>query len=215
MRKSAPAAALVAAAAWAGPAAAHQIVPGVTGFPSLMLHPLASADTTLCLLAAGLLIGLRGPLRPVLGAAALAAGVALGAASQLVFTGALPSLVFVVLLNLPLGLAGLGGVLVATAPRLGPVGLAAALVALAAMIGMLLLPEAPGIAGLAEAAAGALLGAVLAAALVAVPVRLVGARFGTVPARVVGSWLAAVAIFMLALSLRGAGQWQLGGPAGV
>jgi hypothetical protein len=212
------AAAFFAAAAGTGVAHAHELVPGVTGFPALVLHPIAVPDTALCLVAAGVAAGqgARPRLAPLgLAAGAAAAGVAVGFGSQFVVTGALSQLTVLVLLHLPLALAALAGLVVALTPRRAAGVTAAMVVLLGAMVGMLILPEAPGDLAVAEALAGAALGAALTVAVIAAPVALVTGRFGAVPSRVAGSWIAAAAILILAVALRGASQWTLGTMPGV
>jgi urease accessory protein len=188
------AAAVLAFALAAGPALAHPPVPGVGGFLGGLLHPMFVPAHTLAILAVGLLIGQQAAwsrAAPLAFIALLAVGLAL-----LTF-GIVPRLMNELLLVLTVAC----GALVALArplPEAAGCGLAAATAF------VLALDSPPEVVSVREANfmligtgfGGTLL--LIAAVEVASRLRSDWQRIG---ARVIGSWVAAAAILVLALRL--------------
>jgi hydrogenase/urease accessory protein HupE len=178
----------------AAPAAAHAPIPGIGNFYNGALHPFVSPAHAIALVALGLWLGQHGLAVAKQPLVALAIGLVAGLGLHRV-TGE-PDTDRVLL-----GLAAFSGLAVA-AQRLAPKWL---LAGIAAGIGL-----AVGVAsGFAEAGetepwsalAGAFTGAVLAAGYTAAMVTLAQRAWLRVAVRVIGSWCAAAAVLVLALSL--------------
>lgn len=187
-RRAAPVAAALCALV-AGPAAAHGSLPGGSGFLAGALHPFVAVEHLLLLLSLGLLSGRLPPQRRALGFAAVGLGLLVG---------------------LTLGEAGLAG---SAAPS--------AILALALAGGLLLasgllLPSAvPALAALSGVAVGIdtdvaravapALGVIVGAYLIVLDAAALSALAKSLPfivaVRVAGSWIAAVALMLLALAL--------------
>jgi hypothetical protein len=171
---------------------AHEIF-GITGLPAMVLHPLLTLDLLVCLIAIGLLTGPR-PSPGVTGALMLAAaGIVAGHLGQ--------ALVFHVrgLWRLPFAAAALASLLVAAGVRLRVPISAALILMLGTIVGLGIVAHAPGPGARLEA----LVGGVIAAAL---PVAVLGLLIGQlrhwlvqIGMRVLGAWIAAIAILSLAL----------------
>lgn len=195
---------LLPALIWAAPAQAHGTLAGGGGFYAGAAHPFLAVEHLLLLLAAGMLLGRarrdqgpRAARAPLWGlAAGLAAGLLVGA------TGVQPRW----LAELALALAMLAGGALAAGTLRPPqaVALAAGLVAgLVVGLDTGVPAQAGGIAALAPYAgvfAGVFLIVLNMMALGSVAVR---PPF-TIALRIAGSWIAAVALMVLALQLRGA-----------
>jgi urease accessory protein len=183
----------------AGPAAAHGGLPGGGGFLSGALHPFAAVEHLVLLLALGLLAGLLPRERRPRALALLLAGLLAGLAATVTGrAGLLPAGTVAAAI---LALALIGGLLLALDPALPAAAVPG--VALAAGLAVGADTEVGGASALA-AAAGVVVGAFLivldAAALSAWATRppLPIAR------RVAGSWIAAIAIMLLALAISSA-----------
>jgi len=178
-------------------ATAHEIVPGVTGFASMVLHPFVEIESAMLLLALALAVGAT--LRPGWLAASCCsalAGAALGIAAQ-------PHLVvWPGLWRLPLVLALLFGSLLASGRALGPIGSTTAAFVVAATVALGAAAERPGLAGKLEVWAA--VGVAIIIALVAVGwlAALVRRWAGGLALRVGGAWIAAIAALGLAAALR-------------
>lgn len=183
-----------AATLLSGPASAHEVF-GITGFPASILHPLIIIDQALALLAVALFAGQRS--RPALLArlATLLLAMLIGFAALLYLPG-YPGAPL-----LPLMAAALCGALVAWAPAL-PGWVSVLSIAFAGfVIGLNTIPEAGILMAFLYAIGGAMICAgVLFLAVVTVmrPLRRDWQRIGI---RILGSWIAASAILVLALAL--------------
>lgn len=199
MRRTAPvtvgtAAALLPLAS--GPSAAHVLVPGVSGLASLVLHPFASVETLLVIVAAAIAVGASEHPR-MLWTAAVAGlvGGTLGAllqASALAWPG---------LWRLPLVVAAALGAMAALGRTPGPAGSAAAACLAAATLGLGLTPERPGLSGMLEAAVAAAAALALALAAIALPRMLLRHPVARLAGRIAGAWVLAIAMLGLAASL--------------
>lgn len=191
--------ACAAAATWpAGAAWAHGEIKGVGAFYGGVLHPYISPAHLIALLALGLLFGQRGVPASRHAMAALLAALALGLGFSLRWSR-LPDLPAPDPLLLGLGaLFGLGVVLARRWPGW-------ALVPLSALAGLAVgLDSAPdGMAPAQRSAAllGTLVGAVLCTACLAGCVHHLQQSWARVGVRVLGSWLSASAILVLALAI--------------
>lgn len=172
---------------------AHDSVMGLTGLPAMLLHPLVTPEQLLGLAAAGLLAGQRG--RNGWGAAPIGLLVGLAASFAYLYLWA----PFARPAVLPLLAAGLLGGLAAWGARLPLVVLASAGIGLGFALGMDTLSAA-------QTFAHALTMLVATALATAAMLSLAGwglARlergWQRIALRVAGSWIAAVAVMVLAL----------------
>lgn len=201
MRASAAALAALLASS-AGPASAHGGLPGGGGFLSGALHPLVAVPHLVLLLGLGLLSARlpperRGPAFAALGIGLLA-GIALAQGGPRLFANLAPVAI--------LGLAVMAGVLAALAPHELPGALVAALALPAGLaVGLdtdfALDPLRVGaalVAPIAGVAVGVYLIVLDAAALASLALRRPALSIAT---RVVGSWIAAIGLMLLSLSL--------------
>jgi hydrogenase/urease accessory protein HupE len=182
----------LAAALLVQPAAAHELIPGLTGFPAQVLHPLLLMDHMLALLAAGLIAGQNGVrLVRVL----LAFFPAMLAGYLFPSTGIpVPYSVF-----LPLVLALLCGGLIAASLRL-PAAAAMALVAVVGFaVGYATTPEQGGLRAAVETIGGAMLGSLALLLLAAALAMRADRDWQRIGVRVAGSWIAAGTLMVLAL----------------
>lgn len=189
----------LAASPWfSGAAVAHEIIPGVTGFASLLLHPFVGVETALLMLGLALVVGAaeRRP-RPIVVAAILVAGAVVGVLLQ-------PSAILVPgLWRVPLVLALVLGAVAATGWSVPPPALAMLALLVATASGIAVSPERPGVQGRGEAMI-----AVVAAVLIVLlavgyprawfdrlrPVRLAG--------QILGAWIVAISLLGMAIWLR-------------
>jgi hydrogenase/urease accessory protein HupE len=178
-----------------GIADAHGYVRGVNGFYAGFLHPFLAPAHLMALIGLGLLIGQR--------------GIAVGRDAMLaVLAGLVAGLLLSDALGNPdadsmlLGLTALAGIAVASALPLFP---RLALAPLAALLGTVVgIGSAPeNLHGVAWQlmAGGALLSAFLCINVVAILVESLNKAWMRIGVRVVGSWLTASALLVLALSL--------------
>jgi hypothetical protein len=175
---------------------AHEIIPGVTGFPALMLHPFITQQW-LGIVLTGLIAGRTRPfaLWPFL----VMFGASLVAA-QLLF----PAVPAVVLYLWPAAqlivLAAAGAI--AAFGQIAPVAAIPLFLLLAAVIGFDIQPEGPAVLDTVQATAATFLtGAILISAvgwLVSRPLP----QWGDILIRVVAAWIAASALMVLAFLLR-------------
>lgn len=137
------------------PAAAHPVLPGVTGFPSLMLHPLLLEHQLLCVVASGLLAARSRSFRLLSSLALFAAGVMAGNVAR----DFVPQHGFYVPFVLTAILvSGLFSLALDRLPFMAAAGL---LFALGSAIGVDTTADGPGIAHRAEAVAAAVLGSAI------------------------------------------------------
>jgi len=191
-----PPLALILPVAWslsaAAPAEAHQLIPGVGGFPAMMLHPVAATDHLLAIVALGLLSGRNASrFAPPLLALTLAVlgGYLAGA------IGISPDFAELV----PLALAAICGALGALACRLSP----AVLIALATLTGLAIgsatRPDDPGTPALILTGIGCAFSAALLFTLFAALARSADRDWQRIALRVAASWITACAVLVLTL----------------
>ena len=188
----------VAAVLVATEAQAHQVVPGVGGFPGLMLHPIALAHQLACLVTAGLVVARSRP--AMLMPSMLAFGAALFAAQAA--RAAMPAIVagYWLVALAAIVIAAIAAALLPRMPDWIAVGTTAVL---GAVVGLDTMGEGPSLsqrleAGLASAAAGAIVIAAIGGALSGRAQEWV-----EIGVRVVAAWVAAAAVMVLAFGLRG------------
>jgi hypothetical protein len=174
---------------------AHEVIPGVTGLPAMILHPMVS-NLMLCLLAAGVLAGQQERLGLAFGIRVVTAGLIVGYFSQKLVMH------FYGLWRLPLLAAGLAGVVIAIGYQLGRALSAILVGALATIVGLGISPERPGSFGVLEALGGAIVAAGIVLLVCGWPVARLQWHWVQVLARVGGAWIASIAMMVLSLSLR-------------
>jgi urease accessory protein len=188
-----PAAALVLLLMCADAVEAHDPVPGISGFPGGLLHPLFVPAHLLALVGLGLFIGQQHA--RVLLALFFAAGLVAG-------LGAIASAVGETQANLALLLTAVitGGLTALAAPAPSVIGWILALVTGAA-IGLDSPPQVISVREATMILIGTGLGAFIVVAVVAACTALFRREWQRIGVRVVGSWTAASAILVLAMRL--------------
>jgi urease accessory protein len=175
------------------PALAHTPIPGLGGFAGGLLHPALVPAHGLGLFGFGLLIGQQKPRdRWVL--------LTIFAAALMAAVGAIvTALAFEEAATVVLAAACVAGILVAVArpvPRLGSAGLAV-LMAVALMLDSV--PETISMRASLVELAGTALGACLILAIISAAAAAAKQPWQRIGVRILGSWTAAAAIFVLAL----------------
>ncbi|MEM9030173.1 MAG: HupE/UreJ family protein [Pseudomonadota bacterium] len=183
---------------WASDVAAHEIIPGVTGFPALMLHPLLNQFQLLAIIVVGLAIASGRP--PPLLHALVVVPSAMIAGNLLV-----PSGVFSPMGGLPaIALAALlvSGAIVAAFEELpvAVVGIIAGLLAL--LIGVDTVPEYPGTWGRAQTILATALTTIAMFGFISYVLGAPRPLWRSVAARMISAWVFAAAVMMLALLLK-------------
>jgi hydrogenase/urease accessory protein HupE len=177
-------------------AKAHELVPGVTGFPGEMLHPLLIPEFAASFIACTLLAGSAAKERFLILVAVFVAGMVAGKGLLMIAPVLRQFWYAPAIFTL---LAGL------TVAALRPVPFVAALIlilALAFFVSVGLLPEQPGMAGMVRSVtAYSLTGTILLGAL-GYPLIFVNSQWGGILVRVAGAWLAAVSMLYLAYAWR-------------
>lgn len=193
MKRAAFAAAFLLLATAAAPA--HTVIPGISGFPGGLLHPLLVPAHALTLIALGLLVNSFAARTQMLLLAAFAA-VAIAAFVLIAMAYSATQAEIVILC---LG-ASIGLLLAANIELPAPV----AAIVVAAVSGAIIFDSVPPVLTISETASG-LTGTTLSAlALVASTAFVAGAlpqRIRQLAIRIAGSWIAASAIMVLALRL--------------
>lgn len=178
----------------ASPARAHEVF-GVTGFPAAVLHPLVIIDQALALTAAGLIAGQQP--RPALGGKLLALLLAMLAGFAVLLY--LPDVRLAPLL--PLAAAGICGSLVAAAPAFPAWACALAIALPGFAVGLNTIPEAGILMAFLYAIGGAMIGAGALLLVMASALSRLTRDWQRLGLRILGSWIAASAILVLAMSL--------------
>ena len=181
----------------ATPALAHPLIPGVTGYPALMLHPLLITHQALALLTAMLLIARSPALSRWRTALIFAATLAMAHVAQ----GFLPGLFAYYWIAASALIAAAAGIVVALDPVPPRLALPAIAI-LGALIGLDTHGEAPGLWPRMAAVSAAILTGVALLMLAGFlggyalpkPLRLL--------ARILAAWIAAATIMILAFALR-------------
>jgi hypothetical protein len=179
-------------------AQAHEVIPGVTGFASLVLHPFVAVETALVMIGLALVTGAAESWRGLLFVCAVAI---IGAAAGVMLQ---PWAILVPgLWRLPLLLA----LLLGTAAALGRAAALPSLFVLAAavsvVIGLAVPPERPGLIGRLEAVCAVAAAVLIVLLVIAVP-RVVLARVRAVQlaGRIAGAWIFAIALLGMAIWFR-------------
>ncbi len=178
------------------PAAAHDMIPGVSGFPARVLHPFIIIEHFLCLMIAGLIAGAyagRPVWRSIL---VLIGGLTVGFAAQAVIP------IIEILWMLPLVAAVVAGLLVLAAPRLPFLAWAGVIFALGFAVGLETDPEGVLMIDAARTLGGLVVAGSLLLALVAVPLSRSGLAWVKTMVRILGSWITAIATMVLALNFQ-------------
>ena len=186
----------VAILAWllvaGGPAQAHDVVSGVGGLPGGLLHPLLVPAHALALLALGLALGQQPRWRAgvLLFGVGLVAGITLIVAAFAITTD-----------TAVLAVAAMAGMAVAVGRRL-PLALAGPLAIVAGMaVALDSVPQEISMQTTFLALVGTAISATLAVMLVAGLSRRLARDWQRIGLRIVGSWIAASAILVLAVRL--------------
>ena len=190
--KAAAALLTVVLAMWAEPALAHPPPLGVRGFWGGVLHPVFVTDHVVGILALGLLVGRQerwGFVPLAVYAAALAAGLAA------MTTGIVPRFAN----EAVLGIAMVAGLLVALARSLPQVLGAVLAIVLGLAVALDSPPEVVSVSEANLMLIGTGIGAAVFLIVVALATRQAQARWAKVGIRILGSWIAAVAILAVAL----------------
>lgn len=175
-------------------ARAHEIIPGVTGFPALMLHPFFLTQQLLGIVIAGFVAGRTRPF--AVWPFVLMFGASL-VAVQLVFYAS-PTVILYLWLAAHLVIFAAAGA-VAAFGQLAPVAAIPLFVLLAAAIGLDIQPEGPALLDTAQATAATFLtGTILIIAISWVASRTLP-QWGEILIRIVAAWIAASSLMMLAL----------------
>lgn len=178
------------------PASAHEVF-GITGFPASILHPLIIIDHALAILALALLAGQQA--RPAMAVKlAVLLGAMLCGFAMLLY---LPSHPLAPLL--PLAAAGLCGLLVALGLPLPGWGCALAIAFAGFAIGLNTIPEAGILLAFLYAIGGAMICAGTLLLVIGIPLRWLERDWQRIGLRIAGSWIAASATLVLALTLAG------------
>ena len=179
----------------AEPALAHSPIPGVTGFAGGVLHPLLVPAHLMALTALGLLLGQQAPRQRtillIIFTAALLAGLAAIASALAAEIPDVIVLVTATILGLLVALAR-PAPLIATAPIIFVLGVALELDSV---------PQEISMRATLLTLAGTTIAAVLIPALLAALSAYLRRDWQRIGARVLGSWIAASAILVLALRL--------------
>jgi hypothetical protein len=171
---------------------AHEIIPGLTGFPMLMLHPLVIHEQILCIGTAGLLAGRIENVRFPVPLFIFLTGMIAGKMLQLIY----PQIV--TLWYLP-GLIALGAGLSIVAfhtipPLIGQIGLTL----LGAMVAMSIVPEMPTRWSLVESIIATMATSIILISLISWPISRIVSPWGSIGVRAFGAWQCAIAIMFLA-----------------
>lgn len=179
-----------------GDAFAHSTMPGIGNFYNGALHPLTTASQLVALAAFGLLLGQRGLATHWPALAALFVALVLGLGIGAWWVGEVGVATPLLLLAIATALA------VVVEAKVTPAVLATAAGPLGLALGLGSAPEGQVGTPVAVSLLGTLTGAVLCAAFVAQLVEAAAGRPALrIGVRVIGSWLAATALLVLALSL--------------
>ncbi len=178
-----------------GVAQAHVVIPGVSGFPGGLLHPVLVLSHALALIAFGLLAGMR-PLRQRLALLALFAAAMVAAFGFVSLAYATDRAELAVL-----ALAAITGLVLAARPDAPMVAVAI----LAAFTGAAILfdsvPAVPSVRETIVTLCGTAIAATTMVAAAAFASAALPAFWPRIGVRIAGSWIAASAILVLALRL--------------
>jgi hypothetical protein len=179
------------------PALAHEIVPGVMGFASLVLHPFTAVETILVIGALAFAVGSTEcpALVPLCCLPAVAGGM-LGAALQV------EALLWPGLWRLPLFMGLALGAFAASGRSAGTWGSLAITFIAAATVGLGVIPEEPGLTGRLKAGAAAAVAIIVGLIVLALPRTFLRHAIARLATRVVAAWIVAIAALGLSVSLR-------------
>jgi hydrogenase/urease accessory protein HupE len=182
----------------AGTANAHEILPGVTGFASLLLHPFVAVETVLLMLGLAFVAGATESGRAILLACTV---VVIGAGAGVMLQ---PSAIMVPgIWRLPLLLALVLGTVAATGRSAAlPVLFILALL-VSVVVGIAVPPERPGFEGRLETIAAVGVAILAVVLVIAVPRALLGRfRIVRLAGQVAGAWIFAIALLGMAIWFR-------------
>jgi len=174
---------------------AHDVIPGVTGFFGRVLHPFIITEHMFCFILAGLIAGLYGPRRIWISLGALISGVAVGFLSQAV----IPIIDW--LWMLPLLSAVFSGLLVLSGPPLGTYIWLLVIGALGFAVGLETDPEGVFLIDKVQTLGGLVIAASILLLIIGWPLRSTSRSWVRILARVISSWITAISMLVLALSL--------------
>jgi len=177
---------------------AHTAMPGASHFMGGILHPVTTPAHVLILLGLGIALGQHVPFKPRVPLRAFASFAAVGLALTTVLTFAMPQPVLI-------GIALCTGALVALEKKLPPLANAALFAIGALAMGLDSGIETGGISVAIRTLLGTLTGLVVFLFGIAFYVSLAAAQHRKwlhIGLRVIGSWIVAIALLMLAFALR-------------
>jgi urease accessory protein len=175
---------------------AHSSIQGMDGFDAGLLHPLLVPAHALTLVGLGLLMGQQGKRHMQMALPVFVVALVLPLALHLTPSPPLAASLETTLL----ALAALSGTAAAAAPRLPPLVSALTAAACGLAIALDSSPDAPTAAGQAAALAGTALGATMALLYLVLLADLPRRPWQRIAVRILGSWTAASAIMVLALT---------------
>lgn len=178
------------------PALAHEVVPGVTGFAGLMLHPILLPEQAMCLAGFLLVTGRMAREDFLVAFTAMLAGLAIGKALNIAAPG------LSTFWYMPAVLALIAGLSVATFARIRAVLGVFLVFLLSFFLSVAIVPETPTMNGVYTAVFAAMATSTIAMLLVGYPLTYVKSRWGGILIRVGGAWLAAIAALFLAFAIR-------------
>ncbi len=178
------------------PLLAHEVIPGITGFPALMLHPFLVMEQLLCLVAAVLVVGRLGAENFLRAFFAMLSAV-------LLFKG-----VHIAVLQLgawwylPVIITFVAGLTVMAFRRIALLSGLLLIFLLMGAYSVAILPEEATPQGLYAALAAALASAALLFIFPGLLLNRVESFWGGILLRIAGAWIAAISMMYLALAFR-------------
>lgn len=177
-------------------ASAHDMIPGVGGFVGRILHPFIIIDHFVCLVLAGLIAGLYGPKSIWLSLASLIGGVIAGYLLQAVIP------IIEIFWMLPLASALVAGLMVLGAVPLGPFRWLGVIIALGTAVGLETDPEGVLFIDRIDTLGGLVIAAAILLLIIGWPLSRASNPWISIMARIVSSWISAVAGLVLALNFQ-------------
>lgn len=188
---------VIAISQQSAPACAHQLVPGVTGFPALMLHPLFLPHQLVCIVVAALLAGRT---RPASVAPSIYAfGLGLVAAQWL--RSSLPWILTHYWMALLIALV-ISAVIAALLERLIPPISIPLVAVLGVIVGLDTAGEGPTFSDTLQAVAATFLSATAIISALGWTLSRPWPRWVDILARVIAAWAAAAGVMVLAFALK-------------
>jgi len=176
------------------PAHAHDVIPGVSGFVGRILHPFIITEHLFCLILAGLIAGLYGPRVIWISLGLLLGGILIGFLAQSV----IPIISW--LWMLPLGAAMIAGLMVLSAAPIGAQFWVGIIFMLGFSVGLETDPEGVFFMDKLRTLGGLVLAGGAVLLTIGWPLQGTERSWVRILARVVSSWITAIAMLVLALS---------------